>query len=512
MLTSVAPALLLALVACSLPSTGLAQAAPAPAQEIVRVMDSGPVRNDSDQRRVLAQFSVEEPGALWLRLQFEQLDLGGNSYVRISSMLDGASQVLHAEQALHWGNSSAYFNGDALLVELIGEPHTGASQMRLRGFQAGFAALNSICGAQDDRVLSADPRVGRALPVGCTAWMINDCGHCFLTAGHCLVGNNLSVVQFQVPLSTSSGGLQHPPPEHQYAVDISSTQFVNGGTGNDWGYFGCYPNSNTGLTPFEAQRAAFVIAAPPSFNPAWNLRVSGYGTDSSPSEWNQVQQTDVGPYLSLSASVVRHLADTTGGSSGAAVQWVEGGVAIAIHTHAGCNSTESSGNAGTSISQAGLQAALANPLGVCNSPCSASLEPYCEAKLNSLGCAPTIGAVGLPSVSSTAPFLITASNVLNQKFGLLIYSCMSAATPFQGGTLCLASPWVRTSMQSSGGDVGTNNCSGSHSFDFRARIQSGIDPNLRAGTTIYAQWLTRDLASPSGPLGLTAGLAITIGS
>jgi hypothetical protein len=148
---------------------------------------------------------------------------------------------------------------------------------------------------------------------------------------------------------------------------------------------------------------------------------------------------------------------------------------------------------------------------VCNLPCNSSLTPYCTAKVNSLGCTPQIAAVGTPSATSPAPFLITASNILNNKSGMLIYSLMSAATPFQGGTLCVASPLVRTSLVNSGGEIGVENCSGSHSYDMRARIQSGLDPNLRAGTTVYVQWLTRDLASQSGPLGLTAALGVSIG-
>lgn len=493
----------------------LADTAPAPSSRIERRMDSGSVENLGEERAVLARFSVEEPGALWLRLYFDEVQLGGDeasgngAYLRISSMLDGASQILRASSAAQWGNSSAYMNGDAVLVELIGEPRSGPSRMRLSAIDAGFAVLNSICGPSDERVLSTDPRAARAMPVGCTAWMISDCGRCFLTAGHCMSGNSLSVVQFNVPPSSSSGGLQNPPPEDQYAVDLLSRQFVNGGVGNDWGYFGCFANSNTGLKPFQAQGAAYVPANPPAFNSALTMRITGYGSDSGVA--NQVQQTHAGAYFALNGNALQHQADTTGGNSGSPVIWEQGGVAVAIHTHGGCNSGSTAANAGTALTNPGLQAALAAPLGVCNAPCSSSLTPYCTAKVNSLGCTPQIASIGLPSLSSPAPFLITASNVLNNKSGMLVYSLMSAATPFQGGTLCVASPLVRTSLVNSGGEIGVENCSGSHSYDMRARIQSGLDPNLRAGTTVYVQWLTRDLASQSGPLGLTAALGVSIG-
>ncbi|MCY3003033.1 MAG: right-handed parallel beta-helix repeat-containing protein, partial [Planctomycetota bacterium] len=46
---------------------------------------------------------------------------------------------------------------------------------------------------------------------------------------------------------------------------------------------------------------------------------------------------------------------------------------------------------------------------------------YCTSKLNSQFCMPAIGFSGYASTSNFGPFLITASNVLNQKSGLLFY-------------------------------------------------------------------------------------------
>ncbi len=63
---------------------------------------------------------------------------------------------------------------------------------------------------------------------------------------------------------------------------------------------------------------------------------------------------------------------------------------------------------------------------------------YCTAKMNSLGCVPSIGSVGSPSVSAGAGFTITATNVLSLNVGMLIYSTAGpASTPFQGGKMCL---------------------------------------------------------------------------
>lgn len=137
---------------------------------------------------------------------------------------------------------------------------------------------------------------------------------------------------------------------------------------------------------------------------------------------------------------------------------------------------------------------------------------YCTAKVNSHGCVPQISALGVPGATNPNPFAIAASNVINHKTGLVLYSIAgSAATPFQGGTLCLASPLHRTPGQNSGGNPGPDDCSGSYSFNFNARVQSGIDPALQPGVQVWAQYYTRDPASSFG-VGLTDAVVFTIGS
>jgi hypothetical protein len=104
---------------------------------------------------------------------------------------------------------------------------------------------------------------------------------------------------------------------------------------------------------------------------------------------------------------------------------------------------------------------------------------------------------GLPSATSGQPFVISASDVLNQKSGLLYYSHAPAAAPFQGGTKCVASPSVRTIAQNSGGPSSGTSCSGAYSLDFNQHIASGADASLVAGADVYAQYWSRDPASPS---------------
>ncbi len=134
---------------------------------------------------------------------------------------------------------------------------------------------------------------------------------------------------------------------------------------------------------------------------------------------------------------------------------------------------------------------------------------YCTAKVNSAGCTPSIGASGVASVSSLAPFQVSATQVLNTKNGLLYFGFSPAALPFQGGTRCVGFPSIRTAQQNSGGSPSGNDCTGAYSFDFNALIQSGAIPALSVGAKVYAQYWSRDPQSPS-TTGLTDGASFTI--
>lgn len=122
---------------------------------------------------------------------------------------------------------------------------------------------------------------------------------------------------------------------------------------------------------------------------------------------------------------------------------------------------------------------------------------YCVGKVNSLGCTPAIGFSGSASASSSAPFLVTASNLVNQKNGLLFYAYAPDAAVFQGGTKCAANPTVRTPSQNSGGATSGSSCTGAYSLDFNAWLHSGSDPALGAGAEVFAQYWSRDPQSPS---------------
>jgi hypothetical protein len=142
---------------------------------------------------------------------------------------------------------------------------------------------------------------------------------------------------------------------------------------------------------------------------------------------------------------------------------------------------------------------------------------YCTAKVNSLGCTPSIGAAGTPSATAGSGFTVSATNVLNNKSGLLFYSTTGqAATPFTGGTLCVKSPIKRTAGLSSGGNPPPNDCSGIFAIDMNAfAVSPGPPTPLPAltvpGTVVNCQFWGRDpgFAAPNNTT-LSNGLQYTV--
>jgi hypothetical protein len=336
-------------------------------------VDSGAVRNATGVRGVIYTAVVRAPKVPWMRLRFDRAILGSPpeggrpTVLRLTSLRDGAVQHLDTVGLDQWRNTSAHFNGDAVAVELIADPKATRSRVVISTVLAGPpvpGGIASICGPDDDRTLSTDDRAGRVLPGGCSGWLFSDEGSCMLTAGHCVVAG-VEVVEFNVPLSDGTGAIQHPGPEDQYAVDVSSIQFAYGFDGNDWCYFGTFANTETGLTVLEAQNAFHILADGPPPVAGQTIRVTGYGLDDSPPERSQVQQTHAGPYVEFAETeyLVRYEVDTRAGNSGSAVVDEQTGEAIAIHTSEGCDEVGGA-NLGTGVNNPGFRFALISPQGV----------------------------------------------------------------------------------------------------------------------------------------------------
>ncbi len=309
---------------------------------------------------VIVSHVVESANADWLRLNFTDVQLQPGSRLRITSLIDGAQQHLNAETMQQWRNTSAYFNGPAVRVELIAAPGSVGNRFGIKSLMAGktMPQTESQCGPTDDRVASSADNRGRLLDIGCTANLMAP--GCFTTAGHCMsTASLLDVVEFNVPSSTGSGALRHPPPADQYAP-TNNRESNDGGLGNDWGVFTVFANSETGLTPLQAQGPGLDLATSLPAKGS-TVVITGYGVDSGSA--NQTQQVSSGPIKKVITSSTRltYRADTEGGNSGSAV--LSGANMVAIHTNAGC-STSGGANSGTLYTNSAFKAAYGRVCGV----------------------------------------------------------------------------------------------------------------------------------------------------
>ena len=344
---------------------------------------------------VWSQFVILPHQTPWQRLYFHAVNLDEGSSLRITSVVGGHTMVMRQEHMAQWHHSSCFFNGEAVLVELVAGPGTTNNFVTIQKVLAGDInpqpGTDTICGTTDNRVPSSDPRAGRIDPIGCTGWIIDfpagvDKVH--LSAGHCLAAGQ--VLQFDVPASQSNCSLLFPPPNKQFAIDNASSVGVNGGVGNDYWAYRCFPNPTTGRTTFEEQGSAFTLA---TVMPAAGatLRIYGFGVDgtdttgaaggnascscgTSGGTRNQVQQTHTAGLVVVAGSRVDHLVDTCGGNSGSPVLDNTSGNAIAIHTHGGCTTTGGS-NSGTNVLHPGLQSGITAvaPPPVTNDDCTNAL-------------------------------------------------------------------------------------------------------------------------------------------
>jgi len=134
---------------------------------------------------------------------------------------------------------------------------------------------------------------------------------------------------------------------------------------------------------------------------------------------------------------------------------------------------------------------------------------YCTAKTNSQGCAPSIGWSGSPTLTGADDLHVTASNVLNNKAGLMFWGGARLSNPWFGGTLCVRAPQQRTALQLSGGTPSGDDCTGTFDFPFTQAYMASF--GLAVGTQVNAQYWYRDPAHSDGTaVGMSNGLEFTI--
>ena len=288
----------------------------------------------------IASHTVQVPNATWIRLNFKDANLGSASYIKLTSLADGASQTLNAKSLSQANNKSAYFNGDAVLVEMHAvRPDWWGIQLSISELEVGEESfsIESQCGSADNRSPSNNPAVARVTN-GCTAWILDNDN--LVTAGHC--ADNMTAIEFNVPQSNSNGGRVRSAPRDQYTIIRSSIEFSDNGPGNDWAVFRVQNNSETGRSPRQEQGSSFKLVRTTNLD---TIRITGHGVDSG--SRNAVQQTHTGDFVSLSGGRIRYRVDTEGGNSGSPVIDNATGDAVGVHTHAGCNTNGTGSNQGT---------------------------------------------------------------------------------------------------------------------------------------------------------------------
>jgi len=353
------------------------------------LVESGLHDGTSNQTSVAFQQIIRTPGAPWLRLHISDCHLGRQSYVVLTSLLDGSEQRLDGASLAQSENWTAYFNGEAVRVELHVVPGDQSVFLRTDNITVG-----ERLGAEDERdptltaaaaddcrnswQNSADPRVGRIVhptatgTVFCTAWLASNGS--LVTAGHCadmdpdeggpglpdgvLDFSAATIVEFNVPASLPDGTPVFANSLDQYPIVPASVVWSFPGNvaslvGGDWAVFACGANSTTRLGPHLAQRAFFRLTNQSPVPDVEEVRLTGYAVNSTPpgssgggNVRNLTQQTDLNWYagevgvlppglpLPISDYHLYALAFRSG-SDGSPVIW-NGTFAIGIHLWGGC--------------------------------------------------------------------------------------------------------------------------------------------------------------------------------
>lgn len=131
---------------------------------------------------------------------------------------------------------------------------------------------------------------------------------------------------------------------------------------------------------------------------------------------------------------------------------------------------------------------------------------YCTAKLTSNGCAPYLTVNSAPPSVSGGLFEVHARSVRDNRPGLLFWGTAPAATPFQGGTLCVSNV-NRTSIQTSTLGAGLPGCAGLYSYRWTSAYLASV--GLNAGAAVHCQFWFRD-PSASFTVGLSNAVQFTL--
>jgi len=342
-------------------------------------LHSGFHDNNQNSPKSVFQQDVVVEGAYWLRLYFDNCNLGQESELVIRAEHDGAIQNFKTKGLTDYKNATAYFNGNKVTIELIAAP--GETDLFIKLIEV-FAEIpgpedqpvsTTLCD-NDDRVSSGHSGIGRVVQnvpndPGVGSAFIASNG-ALITAGHNVnIGYCVDLFEFNVPASLPGGQnpvIQHPDPADQYVIDFSDSLYHEDGNsppypaGDDWGVFRCQPNTQTGLLPHEVQYSNFRLSR--DVDPAY-VSVTGYGNDFIQPDAYTLQ-TDWGEFLGESVQgnsdvEIEFVADARHGNSGCPVTVYGTNVAIGIYTDGVCD-PPIDGNRGTGFENDALENAINN--------------------------------------------------------------------------------------------------------------------------------------------------------
>jgi V8-like Glu-specific endopeptidase len=323
-------------------------------------LDSGYLHNRSSNPVVVFSQTLSFHQTTWLQLDFaDSVSLPAGSFLRLTALQNQAEQRLNARSLNDWQGYSARFVGNDLRLELVAGPHTQGNRVAIDRIARGLIITppESICGNQDTRVASNDPRQGR-LGIGCTGWMIHP--DIMLTAGHCVPSGSPNFIEFNVPLSTSSGQTVPSHPDDQYPFNVISS--LDQGIGADWAVCQVGPNANHGLLPTDRNNMQwYEIGNVPTVAGSNVIRITGYGSVTPPVSptLNLAQKTGIGPLSGITGDSLCYATDSSGGNSGGPVIHEQTGKAVGIHTHGGCTGPTAC-NSGTRIDRPDLWTVIQN--------------------------------------------------------------------------------------------------------------------------------------------------------
>jgi V8-like Glu-specific endopeptidase len=295
-------------------------------------------------------------------------------------------------------NSLFYFMAVAFIALLA-----QSAQAKEKEQEGGLIVLGT-----DERVPSNDPMVARfniakdSKNSTCTAWLISN--GAFLSAGHCFVPHGQQTpttncpmtttefdgqVEFNGPLSNTSGTKRHGTPNNKYNIDNNFSHILcqretdpTSRISSDWGMFKAGTNS-LGDYPITAQGAFYRLAKTNTLGLVVNktrIRVAGYGVDGPAPQYgvggprnrySVTQQQAAGAYLgsnhSNGFSNIIYNTDSMPGDSGAPASINGSGVAVGIHV-IGAPTSNPPQNRATSFRDDTLEAALDKFPGIFYSP------------------------------------------------------------------------------------------------------------------------------------------------